>query len=49
MTKDYDGWTVKLEVHNVRDTIKSSNVFGYITGSVEPDRRVSYINLPTVA
>jgi N-acetylated-alpha-linked acidic dipeptidase len=40
MTKDYDGWTVKLEVHNVRDTIKSSNVFGYITGSVEPDRYV---------
>ena len=38
MKKDYDGWTVKLEVHNVRDTIKSSNVIGYITGSVEPDR-----------
>ena len=48
MKKDYDGWTVKLEVHNVRDTIKSSNVIGYITGSVEPDRRVSYINIFTL-
>ena len=40
MKNDFDGWTVKLEVHNHRDTIKSSNVIGYITGSVEPDRLV---------
>ena len=38
MKKDYDGWTVKLEVHNFRDTIQSSNVIGYIRGAVEPDR-----------
>ena len=40
MLQEYQGWTVKLEVHNYRDTIKSSNVIGYITGSVEPDRSV---------
>ena len=38
MLQTYDGWTVKLEVHNTRDTIRSSNVIGYITGNVEPDR-----------
>ena len=40
MLEAYKGWTVKLEVNNYRDTIKSSNVIGYITGSVEPDRLV---------
>ena len=40
MLEAYKGWTVKLEVNNFRDTIKSSNVIGYITGSVEPDRLV---------
>ena len=40
MLQEYQGWTVKLEVHNYRDTIKSSNVIGYITGGVEPDRSV---------
>ena len=40
MLKAYKGWTVNLEVNNFRDTIKSSNVIGYITGSVEPDRLV---------
>ena len=48
MKNDYKGWTVKLEVHNVRDTIKSSNVIGYITGSVEPDRQINDVNLPTL-
>ena len=41
MLEDYNGWTVKLEVHNYRGDIKSSNVIGYITGNVEPDRWVS--------
>ena len=41
MLKDYNGWTVKLEVHNYRGDVKSSNVIGYITGNVEPDRWVS--------
>ena len=36
--KMVDGWKVKLDVNNYRGTIKSSNVIGYITGSVEPDR-----------
>ena len=36
----YKGWTVNVEVNNFRDTIKSVNVIGYITGSVEPDRLV---------
>ena len=40
MLEEYAGWTAKLEVHNYGDTVKSSNVIGYITGSVEPDRRV---------
>ena len=41
MKKGFEGWKVKLEVHNYRGTIKSSNVIGYITGNVEPDR---YLN-----
>ena len=42
MKGGYEGWSVKLEVHNYRGTIKSSNVIGYITGGVEPDRLVCY-------
>mgnify|MGYP007023191512 CR=1 FL=1 len=42
MLEDYKGWKVKLEVHNYRGTIKSSNVVGYITGDVEPDRLVKH-------
>ena len=38
MLEEYAGWTTKLEVNNYGDTVKSSNVIGYITGSVEPDR-----------
>ena len=45
MKNEFDGWEVKLEVHNHRDTIKSSNVIGYITGSVEPDRLVLFETL----
>ena len=45
MRNEFNGWTVKLEVHNHRDTIKSSNVIGYITGSVEPDRLVLFEKL----
>ena len=42
MKAGYEGWSVKLEVHNYRGTIKSSNVIGYITGGVEPDRLIYY-------
>ena len=42
MKGEYEGWSVKLEVHNYRRTIKSSNVIGYITGGVEPDRLIYY-------
>ena len=42
MKGGYEGWSVKLEVHNYRGTIKSSNVIGYITGGVEPDRLIYY-------
>ena len=38
MLEAYSGWIAKLEVHNYGGTVKSSNVIGYITGSVEPDR-----------
>ena len=35
---------VKLSVHNYFDTVKSSNVIGYIRGNVEPDRYVIMSN-----
>ena len=38
MLEAYTGWTVKLEVNNYGDTVRSANVIGYITGNVEPDR-----------
>ena len=42
MKGGYEGWSVKLEVQNYQGTIKSSNVIGYITGGVEPDRLIYY-------
>ncbi len=39
-----DGYTVRLEVNNFAGDRKSSNVIGYIKGSVEPDRYVILSN-----
>lgn len=39
-----DGYKVRLSTHNTFATVKSSNVIGYIRGSVEPDRYVFLSN-----
>ncbi|XP_042204189.1 putative N-acetylated-alpha-linked acidic dipeptidase [Homarus americanus] len=38
------GWTVKLEVHNIKHLVPTYNVIGVIHGSEEPDRYVIYGN-----
>jgi N-acetylated-alpha-linked acidic dipeptidase len=39
-----DNSKIRLSTHNYRGTVKSSNVLGYIRGSVEPDRYVIMSN-----
>ena len=40
----FEGWKLQLKTHNWFDTVKSSNVIGYIKGEVEPDRYVFLSN-----
>lgn len=40
----WSNWKVKLSTHNYEKTVKSSNVFGIIEGSVEKDRYVIMSN-----
>ena len=42
--RPFRGWRLRLDVNNVEDTVKSSNVIGYIRGAVEPDRYVFLSN-----
>ena len=42
--KEFVGWRIRLKTNNYFDTVKDSNVIGYITGEVEPDRYVLLSN-----
>lgn len=44
MLTDFADWNIKINVNNYHDTVKSINVFGYLKGSVEPDRYVFVSN-----
>ena len=41
---DFEGWRIRLKTNNHFDTVKDSNVIGYIKGEVEPDRYVLLSN-----
>ena len=41
---EFAGWRIRLKTNNYFDTVKDSNVIGYITGEVEPDRYVLLSN-----
>ncbi len=41
---DFRGWRVRVKTNNYFGTKKSSNIIGYIKGSVEPDRYVFMSN-----
>ena len=42
--QEFAGWRIRLKTNNYFDTVKDSNVIGYIRGEVEPDRYVLLSN-----
>ena len=42
--KEFASWRIRLRTNNYFDTVKDSNVIGYIKGEVEPDRYVLLSN-----